>query len=129
MKPYLVRLIADANSKGVENGELVGIFAARSIDDLRELVSECCSAEDCEYTAMPSGGIYVPCRTGSVPVTSGDNCEPDWEVPLTDYLVTDDWFPFFHASIPDRPYASPWARLVPAGMLWLEGVGLRSNAA
>ena len=50
MNVYLVRLI--------EEQEIVGVFAAKNISNLFDLVDECVSPYDCEYARLPEGGLY-----------------------------------------------------------------------
>ena len=45
MNVYLVRLIEDQ--------EIVGVFAAKNISNLFDLVDECVSPYDCEYAKLP----------------------------------------------------------------------------
>ena len=49
MNVYLVRLI--------EEQEIVGVFAAKNINNLYDLVDECVSPYECEYAKLPEGGL------------------------------------------------------------------------
>lgn len=48
-----------------EDRQVVGIFVAASLTNLRDLVDQCCDPEACEYAACPEGGFYVPDRTAA----------------------------------------------------------------
>lgn len=60
MSAYIVRV--------VEGHELVGLYSAKSLKALRNLVDELCEPDDCEYAVLPDGGIHFSAGAASVPL-------------------------------------------------------------
>jgi hypothetical protein len=60
MAGYVVRL-----RKGAE---LAGIFWASDPFNLYEHVSEVADPAECEYAALPPGGVFWPCKAAAVPM-------------------------------------------------------------
>ena len=60
MAGYVVRLR--------ESGQLAGIFWVAVPFDLHDHVSEVADPTECEYSALPPGGIIWPLKTAAVPM-------------------------------------------------------------
>lgn len=98
MQAYFVRLR--------ESRQVVGIYAAGSLSDLRELVDECVDPRECEALPVGPGGIYQP---GPVPsqFPPRHTGEPDYET------LPDDESPFTGAS-----YTEVWSSVVREKQGW-----------
>lgn len=86
MSAYCVRLI--------DNGEIVGIFSASSLDSLAELVDEVCPVSLTEYARLPDGGMIWEKRNS--PKTTdlyrfNDDEEPTATVSDGNPQVTEVW--------------------------------------
>ena len=120
MTAYLVRLKQDQHAPH----DLVGIFVAESIGQLGELVDECCDTFACEYTPLPSGGIYLSNRAAPVPFGPlADDEDVDFFKGAT---PSEDWFSMFFReedppvwhSLAEAPWKSDAERqkLINSGM-------------
>jgi hypothetical protein len=119
MKVYLVRIMDGEVT--THPRELVGIFAAQSIESLCDLVDQCTDPNCCEYRVMGEGGIMwsgpAPTIPPHIPKDDeyGDSC-----VKLSDGNGTWDelWFDQIN-----RPEPNKWRRLVPPGKAWTLPIG------
>jgi hypothetical protein len=113
VQTYLVRL--------KKNKELVGLFVSPNLDDLWELVDECCSPLECEYVALRAGGVYLS-NAGAPKVPTALDAEgsdpgPDWFAGAT---VSELWHNVFYGE----PDAQKW-KLVNTDEMdpWLRELG------
>lgn len=88
MDVYFVRIIKER--------QVVGIFAAWDIDELQDIVDECCDPADCEYVAVGPGGIFQTGFTkAQFPVRFvgevGENVHPDDISPFAEASYSDSW--------------------------------------
>jgi hypothetical protein len=89
MPAYAVRL----NEHAEYPKDLVGVFVADNAEALGWLVDECCDAGACEYTSLPSGGIYMPKKAAPVPYGQiGESEDVDF---FPEASFCEDWVPIF----------------------------------
>lgn len=104
-----------------EDQQVVGIFVAVDLDQLADLVDQCCDPAATEYLRMGVGGVYVgtptaarwPARELRDPSGEVIDIEPDDEdalrgASLDDFWWRDiyqgEWFPLvWERSLPKRP--------------------------
>lgn len=101
MSAYLVRI--------KEGKDIVGIFVCEGPKMLFDLVDECTSPVECEYTTLPSGGIYWPGPAVEVPFLRLSSDE--LEHPGGEFDFTESWSRklFDEAKWKDIPRVYPWA--------------------
>lgn len=99
MPTYLVRL----NAEQVNPRDFVGVFVARDVNHLREMVDECCSTDACEFTDLPYGGIYLSGTSLPIPYDVGEDEEGDF---FKGAQLTESWFPSF-VSLKDNAEWEP----------------------
>lgn len=69
MTAYIVRVIA--------TGELVGLYAAQTVNGLIRAVDEVCDAGLCEYANLPSGGLHFSQGAPVVPLNRWNQDDGD----------------------------------------------------
>lgn len=102
MNTYLVRMIGDPARPGIEH-ELVGIFTAGNMEQLREVIDEACPPDDCECAKLPAGGIMWDGplhgrQDGKVPlpVRDEEKGESLILIPWSECGLSDRWFEVFY---------------------------------
>jgi hypothetical protein len=95
LRAYLVRTIDDH--------DLVGIYVAKSREQLQWLVDECINVDLCEYAPMPAGGIQWTDPAINIPVPESDDPDEDPNpgpfLPWSGATETDSWRPFLYEVI------------------------------
>lgn len=92
MQAYLVRKNAEQDNPR----ELVGIYVASSMAQLRDMVDECINVDCADVRELGEGGIYWPSKVAyRVPCTA-DPEEPDFPEIPGEASVCDFWFDAFY---------------------------------
>lgn len=106
MQAYLIRKNADQDNPR----ELVGIYVASSMAQLRDLVDECINIDCADVRELSEGGIYWP---SAIPYRVPNTTDPDGpeypEIP-EGASVCEFWFDAFHRE--ESEEWTPLAELV-----------------
>jgi hypothetical protein len=90
LKVYFVRLIS--------NRDLVGIFAARDVDELTDIIDEVTDPWSCEYRVMRPGAIYWTSPAIPVPIDVPEDDEmigDEDPIPWADVSYSELWYDYF----------------------------------
>lgn len=98
MQAYFVRV--------KESRQVVGIYTAKSLATLREIVDECADPADCEALPVGEGGIFQPASV-SCQFPQRDTGDPDYD------LIEEDQDPFANAR-----FTEVWSGIVRDAKQW-----------